>query len=70
MTKLVHQPVLLNESIEQLITNPNGIYLDATIGFGGHSKEFLKKLSKSAKLVGIDKDDNAFQYCKKNICKR
>lgn len=65
MTKLVHQPVLLNESIEQLITNPNGIYLDATIGFGGHSKEFLKKLSKSAKLVGIDKDDNAFQYCKK-----
>lgn len=67
MNKLVHQPVLLNESIDYLITEPNGIYLDATIGFGGHSKEFLKKLNKSAKLVGIDKDDNAFQFCKKDF---
>ncbi len=64
MSKLVHQPVLLNESIEYLVTDPNGIYLDATIGFGGHSKEFLKKMNAKAKLLGVDKDDNAYQACK------
>lgn len=67
MNNLIHQPVLLNESIEYLITKKNGIYLDATIGFGGHSIEFLKRLDKSAKLVGIDKDVDAYQYCKENF---
>lgn len=67
MSKLLHQPVLLNKSIDYLITDPNGIYLDATIGFGGHSNEFLKKMKKKAKLVGVDKDDNAFQFCKKKF---
>lgn len=64
MSKLVHQPVLLNESIDHLITDLNGTYLDATIGFGGHSKMFLNKLSSKAKLIGIDKDDVAFKTCK------
>ncbi|MDZ7765212.1 MAG: 16S rRNA (cytosine(1402)-N(4))-methyltransferase RsmH [Melioribacteraceae bacterium] len=67
MNNLIHQPVLLNESIEYLITKKNGIYVDATIGFGGHSIEFLKRLDKSAKLVGIDKDNDAYQYCKENF---
>jgi 16S rRNA (cytosine1402-N4)-methyltransferase len=67
MNKLVHQPVLLNESIDYLITDLNGSYLDATIGFGGHSKEFLKRLNADAKLVGIDKDDNAYKACKETF---
>jgi len=67
MDKIFHHPVLLKESIDYLITDQNGIYLDATIGFGGHSKKFLEKLNKPAKLIGIDKDDNAFQYCKKEF---
>lgn len=67
MNNLIHQPVLLNESIEYLITDLNGIYLDATIGFGGHSEQFLNKLNDKAKLVGMDKDVNAYQYCKENF---
>ncbi len=67
MNNQIHQPVLLNESIEHVITDKNGIYLDATIGFGGHSTEFLKRLDNKAKLIGVDKDDNAFQFCKKKF---
>ena len=58
-----HQPVLFDESLGFLITNPSGIYFDATIGFGGHSAGFLSLLNDNAKLIGTDKDINAFNYC-------
>jgi 16S rRNA (cytosine1402-N4)-methyltransferase len=53
-----HQPVLLKESIEGLNIKPDGIYVDATYGGGGHSKEILKNLRKG-KLVGFDQDEDA-----------
>lgn len=59
-----HIPVMLNESLEYLVTNENGIYFDGTIGFGGHTSEILKKLTSSAKVIATDKDINAFNYCK------
>ncbi|NLT52448.1 MAG: 16S rRNA (cytosine(1402)-N(4))-methyltransferase RsmH [Ignavibacteria bacterium] len=59
-----HIPVLLNESLEYLITNKSGVYFDGTIGFGGHSSQILSKLSKKAILVGTDKDSDAFNFCK------
>jgi len=62
--KEIHVPVLLNESREFLIANKNGIYFDATLGFGGHSSQFLKVLDKDAKLVATEVDDKAFSYCK------
>ncbi len=37
-----HLPVLLEETISQLVTDPDGIYLDCTVGYGGHAEEFLK----------------------------
>ena len=43
---LPHLPVLLEETISQLYTDPNGIYLDGTVGFGGHAEELLTKLAK------------------------
>ena len=58
-----HIPVLLNESLEYLVTNENGIYFDGTIGFGGHTSEILKQLSNNAKVIATDKDINAFKYC-------
>ncbi len=58
-----HIPVLLDKSIEYLITNKSGIYFDATLGFGGHSELILSKLDQSAKLIGTDKDRRAFDFC-------
>jgi len=52
-----HQPVLLNESINGLDIKPEGIYVDATYGGGGHSKEILKRLKKG-KLIGFDQDED------------
>ncbi|HMN31744.1 MAG: 16S rRNA (cytosine(1402)-N(4))-methyltransferase RsmH [Chitinophagaceae bacterium] len=58
-----HQPVLLNECIEQLNIKPDGVYLDATYGGGGHSKEILKRLNEHGTLIVFDQDDDA----KRNI---
>ncbi len=53
-----HIPVLLNETIDGLKINPNGIYVDGTAGGGGHSGEILKRLT-SGKLISIDQDPDA-----------
>ncbi|MBN2350612.1 MAG: 16S rRNA (cytosine(1402)-N(4))-methyltransferase RsmH [Bacteroidales bacterium] len=53
-----HQPVLLKESVEGLNIKPNGIYVDATFGGGGHSKEILTYLNKG-RLIGFDQDEDA-----------
>jgi 16S rRNA (cytosine1402-N4)-methyltransferase len=53
-----HQPVLLNESISGLDIKPDGIYVDATYGGGGHSREILNRLKKG-KLIGFDQDEDA-----------
>lgn len=62
-----HQPVLLNESSDFLITDERGIYFDGTLGFGGHSAEFIKRLSNDAVLIGTDVDTTAFSHCQKKF---
>jgi 16S rRNA (cytosine1402-N4)-methyltransferase len=64
-----HQPVLLNECIGKLITNPEGIYIDGTFGRGGHSEELLKLLGSSAKLYVYDKDPDAVK-CANELAKK
>ena len=54
-----HIPVLLNEVIEGLNINPDGVYLDLTLGRAGHSSEILKRLSKKGLLIGVDQDQEA-----------
>lgn len=54
-----HQPVLLNEVIENLNIQPDGIYIDATFGRGGHSREILNRLNERGRLIVIDKDRSA-----------
>lgn len=58
----MHLPVLQNEILEYLITNKLGIYIDATLGFGGHSSLILSALSKEGKLIGIDQDMDAINH--------
>jgi len=54
-----HTPVLLNPSLEFLITDPSGIYIDATLGGGGHSMAILEQLNDDGKLFGVDQDAEA-----------
>lgn len=54
-----HVPVLLHESVEGLVTNPDGVYVDLTFGGGGHSREILSKLSPKGHLYGFDQDADA-----------
>ena len=58
-----HTPVLLNESIENLITDKSGLYFEGTIGFGGHTELILSQLDADARYIGTDKDLIAFEHC-------
>ncbi|KEI35532.1 rRNA small, subunit methyltransferase H [Francisella sp. W12-1067] len=64
----MHFSVLLQESIEALNINPQGIYIDATFGRGGHSKAILDKLT-TGSLIAFDKDIEAIEYAKNNFYK-
>ena len=61
-----HIPVLLDETIEGLNINPNGIYVDGTAGGGGHSAAILGKLT-DGKLVSIDQDPDAIRTVKQRF---
>ncbi len=54
-----HTPVLLQESVDRLIQDTNGIYVDATFGGGGHTREVLSRLGVNGKLIGFDQDQDA-----------
>lgn len=58
---IYHIPALLNETIEGLNINPNGVYVDVTFGGGGHSREIIKHLGENGKLFGFDQDMDAYQ---------
>ncbi|HVI46544.1 MAG TPA: 16S rRNA (cytosine(1402)-N(4))-methyltransferase RsmH [Chitinophaga sp.] len=56
-----HLPVLLHETIELLHINPDGVYVDATFGGGGHSRAILEKLSEKGRLIVFDQDEDAYR---------
>ena len=56
-----HYSVLLNETIENLDIKPDGIYVDGTLGGGGHAYQVLKRLSSKGRLIGIDQDADAIR---------
>ena len=62
-----HKPVLLNECIENLNIRNNGIYVDGTLGGGGHSYHILKKLNGTGMLIGIDRDMDAIKAATKRL---
>lgn len=58
---MYHNPVLLRQSVDDLVTNPDGIYVDCTFGGGGHSREILSRLSDKGKLFSFDQDLDALK---------
>jgi 16S rRNA (cytosine1402-N4)-methyltransferase len=60
-----HQPVLLTEALTALAVIPDGVYVDATFGRGGHSRALLSQLGAAGRLLAMDKDPKAIAYAKK-----
>lgn len=63
----MHFSVLLQESIDGLDIKPDGTYIDATFGRGGHSRAILQKLSVKGQLIAFDKDVDAIKYANENF---
>ena len=62
-----HTPVMAEEVTEFLTINPDGVYIDGTIGGGGHAEVILDRLTDKALYIGIDKDATAIDYCKERF---
>ena len=62
-----HNPVMVEEVKTSLVIDPDGVYMDGTIGGGGHAAAILESLSEKALYVGIDRDRTAIEHCKKRF---
>lgn len=62
-----HRSVLLEETIDGLAVKPDGIYVDGTLGGGGHSYEICRRLSDKGRLIGIDQDEDAIAAASKRL---
>lgn len=62
--EVLHTTVLRQEAVEALNIKPNGVYIDATFGFGGHSKEILDKKNFEGRVIGIEVDKQIYDYAK------
>ncbi|MCL1997777.1 MAG: 16S rRNA (cytosine(1402)-N(4))-methyltransferase RsmH [Turicibacter sp.] len=69
MSNFVHTAVLLEESVQGLEIKPSGVYVDATLGGGGHAEQIAEKLDENGILVGIDRDLSAISAARKKLDK-
>lgn len=67
MSVFKHIPILAAEITDLLITDENGVYLDGTLGLGGHSGYFIKRLSDKGRVLGLDKDAQALKMAEENV---
>lgn len=65
----IHIPVMSEEVLEFLLTDPEGIYVDCTIGGGGHAEKILERLGPRGKLIGIDWDEKAIEITREKLRK-
>lgn len=64
-----HIPVLYKETLETLVTDKDGIYLDCTLGGGGHTEGLLKATSEKGRVISIDQDQQAIDFAKERLKK-
>lgn len=62
-----HQPVLCAETATYLVTISDGLYIDGTLGFGGHTQQILNRLGADGKIFGFDLDPEAISYCRQRF---
>ena len=62
-----HIPIMAAQIAEFLLQNPSGIYLDGTLGLGGHTRFFLSKLGPQAHIYGFDKDTHALRMAQEHV---
>jgi 16S rRNA (cytosine1402-N4)-methyltransferase len=67
MINSFHEPVLVEAVLRFLITEPGGVYVDGTLGGGGHAESVLNQLSNSGKLIGFDEDAEAIESAKNRL---
>lgn len=67
MAEFKHVTVLLNEAVENLKIKPDGVYVDCTLGGGGHTKEILSQLNEDGRLFSFDQDQTAIEYNQKAL---
>lgn len=62
-----HKSVLLYQTVDSLLVKPDGIYVDGTLGGGGHAREVLRRLGEKGRLIGIDQDGDAIAAATENL---
>lgn len=62
-----HIPIMAREIADILLTNPEGVYVDGTLGLGGHAKYFLSRLGPQARILGFDKDEEALKMAEERV---
>ena len=62
-----HKPVLFNEVMDNIITVRDAVYVDCTLGGGGHTQGILEKSSKNSSVIAIDQDMQAIEFAKKRL---
>lgn len=67
MAEFKHVTVLLNEAVENLKIKPNGVYVDCTLGGGGHTRKILSQLNENGRLFSFDQDQTAIEYNQKAL---
>ncbi|MEK7250438.1 MAG: 16S rRNA (cytosine(1402)-N(4))-methyltransferase, partial [Bacteroidota bacterium] len=67
MTATYHTPVLCDESLRFLMTEINGVYVDGTLGGGGHAEAICKQLGERGRLICFDADDDAIRFASERL---
>ncbi len=65
--KMGHVPVMVNEVMDALVTRPDGVYIDGTLGAGGHAEALLQRLGNAGRLLGIDRDRQALDMARTRL---